>query len=105
VYALVDTGTPYCIFDTEIVDALGLVVDDSESLTLRTPYGSFQGTIQRLTIRLVAEEGDSVDVDSSVFVTGDWTYGNFLGYSGFLERLRFAIDPGTNAFYFGLFGS
>jgi hypothetical protein len=74
---------------------------DSESIQLKTAYGSFSGTIQRTILRLVAEQGDSLDIDASVFVTDDWTYGNFLGYSGLLERIRFAIDPQTNSFYFG----
>jgi len=100
-YALVDTGTPYCIFETEIIEALGLSAVSGESMTLNTAYGSFQGTIQRLTIRLAAEQGDSLDIDASVFVTDGWGYGNFVGYSGFLERFRFAFDPATNAFYFG----
>jgi hypothetical protein len=104
VYALVDTGTPYCIFETEIVEALGVADASGESMTLRTAYGSFQGTIQRLTIRLAAEQGDSLDIDASVFVTDAWGYGNFVGYSGFLERFRFAFDPATNAFYFGPHG-
>jgi len=101
VYALVDTGAPYCIFETEITEALGLFPNNGEHITLSTRRGAFPGTIQRLTIRLVAEQGDSLDVDASVFVTSDWGYGNFVGYSGFLERFRFAIDPGANSFYFG----
>jgi hypothetical protein len=101
VYALVDTGTPFCIFETEITEALGLFPDQGERITLSTRMGSIPGTIQRLTIRLVAEQGDSLDIDASVFVTNDWGYGNFVGYSGFLERFRFAIDSGTNSFYFG----
>ena len=104
VYALVDTGTPYCIFEAEVVEALGLSFDNGESITLNTAYGSFRGTIQRLTIRLVAEQGDSLDVDASVFITGEWGYGNFVGYSGFLERFRFAVDAATNSFYFGPHG-
>jgi hypothetical protein len=104
VYAVVDTGTPYCIFETEILEALGFSFNNGESITLNTAYGSFRGTIQRLTIRLVAEQGDSLDVDSSVFVTGEWWYGNFVGYSGFLERFRFAVDAATNSFYFGPHG-
>jgi predicted aspartyl protease len=100
-YAILDTGTPYCIFETEIMEALGLFPMDSGSLPLKTAYGSFSGTIQRTALRLVAEQGDSLDIDASVFVTDDWTYGNFLGYSGLLERIRFAIDPQTNSFYFG----
>ena len=100
-YAIVDTGTPYCIFDTELSEALGLSFEDGESVTLRTAYGEVTGTIQRLMIELVAEQGDSLAIDASVFVTDYWTYGNFLGYSGLLERIRFAFDPGTNSFYFG----
>ena len=100
-YAIVDTGAPYCIFDTELSEALGLSFDDGESFKLRTAYGEVTGTIQRLMIKLVAEQGDSLEIDASVFVTDDWTYGNFLGYSGLLERIRFAFDPGTNSFYFG----
>ena len=50
---------------------------------------------------LVADEGDSVEVDSTVFVSVNGPAGNFIGYTGFLERIRFAIDPQDNAFIFG----
>ena len=104
VYALVDTGAPYCIFETEITEALGLFPEDGERITLSTRKGSFRRTIQRLSIRLVAEQGDSLDIDASVFGTSDWGAGNFVGYGGFLERFRFAVDPRENAFYFGPHG-
>ena len=83
-YAMVDTGSPYCIFDTEIAEALGFSFNDGESIQLLTPYGEITGTIQRLMISLVAEQGDSLEIDASVFVTDDWRHGNFLGYSGLL---------------------
>jgi predicted aspartyl protease len=101
-YALVDTGAPYCLFDTQWIETLQLRREDGESISLRTPYGLYAGTIHRLPIRVVAEEGQSLEVDASVFVTDDhWQHGNFLGYSGFLERLRFAVDPDNNSWYFG----
>ena len=50
----------------------------------------------------MADEGESCEVDATLFVSRDWVYGNFVGYSGFLERIRFAVDPGANDFYFGL---
>ncbi len=53
-----------------------------------------------MTIRLIAEQAESLNIDASVFVAEDWQLGKFLGYTGFLERFRFAIDPGTNTFYF-----
>ena len=49
-YAIVDTGAPYCIFKTEISEALGLSFDDGARIELHTAYGSFPGTIQRLMI-------------------------------------------------------
>ena len=55
----------------------------------------------RTVTTLVADDGDSVDVDSTVFVSPEWRAGNFIGYAGLLERIRFAVDPGTNAFLFG----
>jgi hypothetical protein len=58
-------------------------------------------------LTLLADEGDSLDVDAAVFVaTGDeYPVGrSFLGYAGLLERIRFALDPQTNQFYFGAAG-
>jgi hypothetical protein len=43
---------------------------------------------------------------SSVFVAKEWEGPIVLGYRGFLERIRFALDPGVvpgeQMFYFGL---
>ena len=100
-YALIDTGTPYCVFNTVVIENLGLSFDEGEKIVLQTAYGPFEGTVQRVMIRLIAEHGESLNIDASVFVAADWHLGNFLGYTGFLERLRFAVDPGTNTFYFG----
>jgi hypothetical protein len=30
-----------------------------------------------------------------------WRGSNFLGYEGVLDRIRFAVDPRANLFYFG----
>src|SRR5438874_13460579 len=76
-YALVDTGTPYCIFNTEVMETIGLPFDEGEKIVLRTAYGPFEGTVQRLTIRLVAEQGESLNIDASVFIAEDWHLGNF----------------------------
>lgn len=64
-----------------------------------------EGFIVRLNIKLKAEYGADLDVDSTVFVPEVEEYwGNFpsfIGLNGFLERIRFAIDPNTDTFYFG----
>jgi hypothetical protein len=40
-------------------------------------------------------------VDATIFVSPDWHGPNFIGYQGLLQRIRFAVDPETNLFYFG----
>ncbi len=60
VYAMVDTGAPWCIFDTELVEALGLGANDGERIRLNTPRGNFTGTIQIEKICLKAILGKVV---------------------------------------------
>jgi hypothetical protein len=50
---------------------------------------------------LLADTGEPLDVPATVFVTPDWPGPNFLGYQGLLQRIRFAVDPESNRFYFG----
>jgi hypothetical protein len=104
VYALVDTGAPYCIFNSSLLAAAEIDFTEGESVTLSTRAGRIDGKIQRLPITLAAEDGDPLTVDASVFVTEAWQHGHFLGYAGFFERLRFAIDPLSNTCYFGSVG-
>ena len=59
------------------------------------------GSLERFPITLPAEEGDALEIDATLFVCEDWHRGNFLGYNGFLERIRFALDPKLAKFYFG----
>ncbi|HKI06536.1 MAG TPA: hypothetical protein VKK31_31460 [Thermoanaerobaculia bacterium] len=40
-------------------------------------------------------------LDATVLVSQDWFGGSFIGYEGLLQRIRFAVDPETNLFYFG----
>ena len=94
-------GSPFCIFDSALLAAAGTDFDDGKPITLSTRVGRIDGRIQRLPLIVAAEEGDSLSVDASVFVTAEWQQGHFLGYGGFLERLRFAIDPLSNNCYFG----
>jgi len=52
-------------------------------------------------LTLLADEGESFELDTTLFASREWSLGNFIGYAGFLERIRFAVDPSTNDFYFG----
>lgn len=105
--AVVDTGAPFFICDPEVLlvnsvdlgEALG-----TERLLIRGV--SYRGELHRLPITLVAEHGQSLDVEVSAFIPvlegGDpWPLPTFLGLQGCLEFTRFAVDPATSTFYFG----
>ncbi len=68
---------------------------------MSTRMGPVRGRLERTQIELVADEGDGLSIDATVFVSPDWSGDNFIGYSGFLERIRFGVDPSDNYFYFG----
>ncbi|MCP4590566.1 MAG: hypothetical protein GY842_07470 [bacterium] len=53
-------------------------------------------------ITLVAETGPLLDVDVLVLAVPDWLGPNFIGYSGALDRINFAVSPRKNMFFFGL---
>lgn len=99
--AMLDTGAAWSVLKAELAANLDLFGRDGPAQTISTRIGTIQGKLVRATTTLVADDGDSVDVDSTVFVSPDWPAGNFIGYAGLLERIRFAVDPGTNAFLFG----
>jgi len=46
--------------------------------------------------------GSAYYTDHPILKSGQaWSYPNFLGLDGFLSRIRFAVDPTENVFYFG----
>ncbi len=104
--AVVDTGAPYVICSPQIAKLVGVnpeTILARENMIIRGKIIS--GFVVRLNIQLQAEIGENLDVDSTVFVPdSDDVWGNFpsfIGLAGFLERIRFAIDPNTDTFYFG----
>jgi len=100
--AQLDTaGAAWSVLDGEIAEALGLLQQAGPIIRLSTRSGTIHGKLIRTPLTLVADEGESFEVDATLFVSRDWTRGNFWGYSGFLERIRFAVDPTSNDFYFG----
>ena len=99
--ALVDTGAPYCIIPTEIADELALDRTAGQPIRLSTRVGRLDGVLQRIKLTLLADEGEAITVDATVFVPDQWDHVSFLGYAGFLERLNFGVRPSTNEFFFG----
>ncbi len=105
--AIMDTGAPYVVCDPELAELLKLDPADalsSERLLVRGYWVT--GHLYRLNITFPADQGEILSVVATVFVPdttsrpswGHWP--SFVGLSGCLERMRFAIDPGTDTFYF-----
>ncbi len=103
--AVVDTAAPYMICEPEIAEQLSFSVSESIGATqLRTHLGPVTGHLYRAPITLPAASGASVELQATVFVPqpDQWIDNpSFLGFHGCLERIRLAIDPSTDSFYFG----
>ena len=104
---VVDTGGVYLVCDPEIADLLD--VDPARGLgiaELNIRGIKVSGSLHRLSLTLLAEQGQSIELEATAFVprlqpNEPWKLPSFMGLMGCLERLRFAVDPSTDTFYFG----
>lgn len=100
--ALVDTGGHFFIPSSEVLAAIRERLTDSfDHTSLMTAQGRIQGELYRYPLVLISIAGEDLDVDATVFVSSEWNGPSVFGYTGMLERIRFALDPETNLFYFG----
>jgi hypothetical protein len=105
-YAQLDTGAAWSVLDPAIAKGLGLIGTGSSrtllTTRLRTRFGTFTGNLIPLDLTFLAKDGRHLDTSAHFFITPDWPEGRtFLGYSGLLDSIRFALDPQRNHFYFG----
>lgn len=102
VFAILDTAAPWCIFRPTVASPFIRNLEPVPGrVVLSTRFGRVRGSLFRGPVTFIADEGEPFAVDSTIFISPDWTGPNFLGYQGLLQRIRFAIDPETNLFYFG----
>jgi hypothetical protein len=105
--AQLDTGAAWSMLAAELAEELGLFeAERLGTVRISTRAGSIEGHLVRTGLVLEAQAGASLEVDATVWASRKWAGPNFIGYSGFLERLRFAVDPsaGRNHFHFGAAG-
>jgi hypothetical protein len=109
VRAIIDTGAPYCVLAPIFADDLRVherfAHVGRHDLHVRGSW--YPGYLYRIPATLRPFQGADITVEATFFVpqlreSEDWLHPNFLGLSGFLERIRFAVDPQFNYFYFGL---
>lgn len=99
--AQVDTGAAYSILEAELAEVLGLLDLEGQRTQVSTRLGMLSGKLVRIPLTLMADEGSSLDLDATFFLSRDWRGATFLGYTGLLDRLRIALDAPANLFYFG----
>jgi hypothetical protein len=101
-YAQVDTGAAWSILAPGVAARLGFLGLPGAPTILSTQLGRMKGVLVRVPIRFLADEGDPFDTEGTFFISPDWPSGRtFLGYSGLLDSIRFALDARRNHFYFG----
>jgi predicted aspartyl protease len=99
--ALVDTGSQWCVLSAQLAAQLGYDSQADESDTrLHTRFGTIVGRLARIQISLHADEGERIHVETTWFISEDWPGPPVLGWKGCLERIRFALDPSEESFYF-----
>ncbi len=105
---IVDCAAPWCLLNPELHETWGLDLEtDYEPLHAVWIRGTrWLGQLTRTNVALQADHGKSLIVTATFFVPTIpsleiWNYPNFLGLDGFLNRIRYAVDPSENVFYFG----
>lgn len=99
--AQVDTGAAYSILEVDVASDLGLLDLQEPWTRLSTRVGVLNGQLIHLPVTLIADDGESLNLEAVFFVSPEWRGGTFIGYTGFLDRLRIALDSPANLFYFG----
>lgn len=90
--ALLDTGSEWSVLGEPLASDL----DDGVplgSVPMSTRLGRFIGRIHRVPVTLLSELGTDVTIAATVLLTPDWPGPPILGFTGCLERVRFALVP------------
>lgn len=105
--AMLDTGGVYLICPPDMASLLSLQTSDAdESIEIKIRGIKVRGRLYRRSVRFLADAGQNLDFEATLFVPDEnsnlvWNLPAFLGMHGCLERIRFAVDPGQEQFYFG----
>jgi len=104
--ALLDTGAEWSMIGGDIAQEFDNYPTAIPNITIKTRYGEIEGRLVTSSITLVADVGRDLLMESTIFVSEEWPGPIVLGFRGFLEKLRIALDPGVRdgeqLFYFGL---
>lgn len=97
--ATLDKGAAYCIFERRYGELLGLRVESGRLLSFRTMAGFFYAYEHEVTV-------ETLDIEFSAFVffARDATFDrNFLGRTGWLDRVRVGLIDYDRTLYLGAY--
>jgi hypothetical protein len=98
--ARLDTGAAHCIFERRYAEELGLDVESGRIQRFRTMAGSFVAYEHEVTIHTL-----DIEFFAGVFFAEDPHFNrNFLGRSGWLDRLRVGIVDYDRLLLLGSYG-
>jgi len=106
-FAVLDTGAPYVVCSPEVARSMRLTSAaalERARILIRGVW--VNGDLHRLNLKLPADQGESFSFEVTAFVPDAregsiGSFPSFLGLNGCLERIRFALDPSDDTFYFG----
>jgi len=103
--AVLDTASPFVVLPPGIAKH-SRFEEHCGQIKLLIRGDSPSGNLYRMPVTFLADEGDNLTVSATVFVpilSDDelWDLPAFIGLSGCLERMRFAVDVLSETFYFG----
>ncbi|HEX9732046.1 MAG TPA: hypothetical protein VGG06_08650 [Thermoanaerobaculia bacterium] len=99
---LLDCGAQYCVLAREVVDEIkDRLTEPLGWRTFQTAFGRARGQLFPYEITLIATEGEALNVEVIAFICPDWPGPTYLGYTGVLDRIQWAVHPGVNGFFFG----
>jgi len=100
VNAAVDTGSTLCVFQHEIAERLGIMVEGGVE-----DYVSAMGTIIKVYGHEVTLVLEDLSMDLMVYFPAyQHIPRNLLGRQGFLQRMLFGLDDYEGVVYFGYHG-
>lgn len=113
--AAIDTGGYYFVCHPDLADDLlpfltdPLPMGKRGEVSLEIRGKKLWGNLYLLTVELLDIQGENVKVLATVFIPnlkpGEiWNIPSYLGYQGFLDRIRFGVDPEQSLFFFGPLG-
>jgi predicted aspartyl protease len=99
--ALLDTGANGCVLPWSVAEHLLPDLVNGVSQTRALGGNVHTGRSCLVSLTFIADEGKELTVETVAWASETFPGPSLVGYAGLLEKLRMALDPEENRFYFG----